>query len=165
QPEHFQASEQAVARVLARGDGITAAQRAEALALKGRNHKTVWRLGFETLHDLVARREKASSRALRDAYEAYRHTCLSDPNHVWRALAALQLGFIGLDLAKDEPWQDAFDSANQAQSYADKLAEEMQELRAIIPMAAHAALARLPTGHTDRVWAELSPADIMFLVE
>ena len=42
-------------------------------------------------------------------------TCLTSTTF-WPGLAALQLGFIGLDLAKDETWQDAFDSANQAQS-------------------------------------------------
>jgi hypothetical protein len=81
-------------------------------------------------------------------------------------LAALQLGVISLDLARDaDSWSASFDTDEQAKSYVADLTRQVGELRTLIPLAAAAALARLPRGHKDRVWAEMSPADISFLVE
>jgi len=39
------------------------------------------------------------------------------------------------------------------------------ELRAAVPLAIKATLAQLPPNHNDRVWAELSPADVRFLTD
>ena len=43
---------------------------AEALALHGRNLKTLWRLDFEALCNVVERREKATNRNLVGSYES-----------------------------------------------------------------------------------------------
>ena len=166
QLEQFAASDQAIARVLARGDALTTAQRAEALALQGRNQKTLWRLSFEDLPELAARRRRASSRSLRASYEAYRKAYLTDLNHFWPGLAALQLGTVALDLANDaSDWASSFETDDEAVSYAAKLKREVSELRALLPLAITAALQRLRPGNKDRVWAEMSPADLAFLVE
>ena len=71
-PEFFEASKQAIARVVG-NPRATTRQRAEAMALEGRNYKTQWRLDFEDLPDLPMRREKATNRSLRKAYESYRN--------------------------------------------------------------------------------------------
>jgi hypothetical protein len=66
-PETLRVSDHAIDRVLAQTASTTAAQRAEAMALKGRNQKTLWRLGLEGVEDVAIRREKATNRALRNA--------------------------------------------------------------------------------------------------
>ncbi len=155
----------AIARVL-RSDKATAGQRAEALALEGRNLKTLWRLDFEGLDDLGARRETATNRTLLKAYEAYRKAYLVDLNHHWSGLAALQQGTVALDLSgAEDVWQDAFDNADRAAAYRGELGRQVEALRPMVSQAIEAALARLPPGHPDRVWAEISAADLMFLVE
>jgi tetratricopeptide (TPR) repeat protein len=67
--EILEASNQAIAAVLA-SKRTAAERRAEALALQGRNLKTLWRLDFETLEDIGERRRLATNRSLRKAYEA-----------------------------------------------------------------------------------------------
>jgi tetratricopeptide (TPR) repeat protein len=103
QEDMLRRSDQAIERVLSRGDRTTEAQRAEALGLKGRNRKTEWRLGFAKIGDLAARRKNATNLALRRAYEDYREAYLSDLNHFWPGLAALQLGTIALERATRRP--------------------------------------------------------------
>jgi hypothetical protein len=165
QSDMLRHSDQAIDRVLSRADRTTTAQRAEALGLKGRNRKTEWRLGFSGGADLAARRRNATNRALREAYEAYHAAYLSDLNHFWPGLAALQLGTIALDLSTDtEVWADAFETTEAAHAYASELDREVKELRATVPLAIRATLKQLPANHTDRVWAEMSPADVSFLV-
>jgi hypothetical protein len=165
-PETLQISEQAIERVLSRSALMTAVQRAEAFGLKGRNQKTVWRLGFEAIDDLAARRTKATNRALRNAYQAYRSAYLIDLNHFWPGLAALQLAWIALDLSRDKAnWQASFSKPLEAAAYSRRLKEEMGELRAAVTLAVNSALEQLPPNHKDRVWAEMSPADLSFLFE
>jgi len=166
QPQLFAASDAAIARVLSLGQGVTAAQRAEALALKGRNKKTSWRLSFETVPDQAERRRIATSATLREAYEAYRDAYLTDLNHFWSGLAAFQLGQIALDLSKDaEEWEASFPSNGGASYYREKLRQSVDQLSALLPLVIDAALERLPEGHKDRVWAKMGPADLAFLVE
>jgi hypothetical protein len=81
-PELLESSNLAIARVL-RDDKLSAGQRAEANALQARNLKALWRLDFEAQADLAKRRETATNRALREAYEAYRRAYLGDLNHYW----------------------------------------------------------------------------------
>ena len=158
-PELLHASEQAIARIL--GRQASAAQRAEALALQGRNQKTRWRLSFEELQDVGERRRRATNRVLLRAYEAYREAYLVDLNHYWSGLAALQMGTVALDLSREEAWSDAFDDDDQTTA----LTRQVEALRLIISLAIEAALKRLARGDNERVWAEMSAADLGFLVE
>ncbi|HEV7266137.1 MAG TPA: tetratricopeptide repeat-containing protein [Falsiroseomonas sp.] len=162
QPQLLETSNQAIARVLDSGRaGVE--QRAEALALRGRNTKTLWRLEFETLESLSDRRERATNRNLLKAYEAYREAYLADLNHHWSGLAALQMGVIALDLARDPAWEDAFASAEEAERRKAELAREVEALRAMVPLAIEASIGRMPADDDERVWAEVSRADMMFL--
>ncbi|MGG5890099.1 tetratricopeptide repeat-containing protein [Falsiroseomonas sp. HC035] len=161
-PESLEASNHAIARVLTNGRASTE-QRAEALALEGRNTKTLWRLDFEKLPDLAARRERATNRRLLKAYEAYRAAYLVDLNHTWSGLAALQMGIVAQELAREPSWEDAFDDAAQAAAYRSELDRQVESLRAVARLVVQAALGRLPRGHKDRVWAEISRADLAFL--
>jgi hypothetical protein len=163
-PELLEASNQAIATVLA-NKRTTAEQRAEALALHGRNLKTLWRLDFEALGSVGDRREKASNRNLIGSYEAYLKAYLVDLNHYWSGLAALQMGTVGQELALEAAWEDAFDDAAQATAYKDELARQVEALRSSVRLAINAALARLAEEGKDGVWAKISRADLLFLAE
>ena len=159
----LEASEQAIERVL----GITTnrKQRAEALALKGRNQKTRWRLEFGDLKVVDERRKVAMNRALIRSYEAYRDAFFEDLNHFYPGLNALQMGTILLDLAGSDAWNDAFENDKEADSYRENLEEQVSSLRSVVPTSVAAALRRMDDSDPDRVWAEISNADVLFLTD
>ena len=163
-PELLEASNQAISRVVA-SERTSAQQRAEAWALSGRNAKTLWRMDFEELPELAQRRERATNRTLIKAYEDYRKAYLFDLNHYWSGLAALQIGTIAQDLSREGAWGDAFNDDDQAKAYASELERQVASLRAIVRLAIDAGLQRVPRDDKDRVWVEISRADLMFLIE
>jgi hypothetical protein len=164
QPALLEASDQAIDRVLG-GGAANRKQRAEALALQGRNQKTRWRLEFSDVKATDERRKAAMNRALLRSYEAYRDAFLEDLNHFYPGLNALQMGTILLDLAATDAWGDAFETDNEADDYRKNLEEQVSSLRSVIPTSVAAALRRMPDGDPDRIWAEISNADVLFLTE
>jgi hypothetical protein len=162
--ELLEASNQAIAAVLA-DKRSTAEQRAEALALHGRNLKTLWRLDFQALDSVADRREKATNRNLVRSYETYRKAYLVDLNHFYSGLAALQMGVIALELALDPTWQDAFEDSQQAAAYESELRRQVEALRSSVRLAVNAAIERLGQAGKDRVWADIGRADLLFLTE
>src|SRR5262249_14494101 len=111
------------------------------------------------------RRSAATSRLLRKAYEAYRKAYFFDLNHHWSGLAALQQGTIALDLSNEETWQDTFDNVDQALAYRTELKRQLEALHPILSQAIESSLARMSGIDQNRVWAEISAADHLFLVE
>ena len=162
--ELLEASNQAIAAVVANKQ-TTAEQRAEALALHGRNLKTLWRLDFEALGSVVERREKATNRNLVGSYEAYRKAYMVDLNHFYSGLAALQMGVIAQELALDAAWEDAFEDTEQASAFKSELGRQVEALRSSVRLAINAAIDRLAREGQDRVWADISRADFLFLTE
>lgn len=162
--ELLEASNQTIAAVVANKQ-TTAEQRAEALALHGRNLKTLWRLDFEALGSVVERREKATNRNLVGSYEAYRKAYMVDLNHFYSGLAALQMGVIAQDLARDAAWEDAFEDTEQASAFKSELGRQVEALRSSVRLAINAAIDRLAREGQDRVWADISRADFLFLTE
>jgi hypothetical protein len=156
-------SDRAIDRVL--GNSVTTrAQRAEALSLKGRNQKTRWRSALSTLDTKEQRREHALTRPLLSSYEAYYEAFLQDLNHFYPGLNALQMATILLDLSKDEEaWCDIFDTDEKAASAGKELEDRAKALQALVPLAVEAALQGIPDGDPDRMWAEISAADLLFL--
>jgi hypothetical protein len=163
--EFLEQSNLALARAL-RSSKITDRQRAEANALKARNLKTLWRLDFEGETGLAKRRQRAAaSRTLLKAYEAYRNAYFEDLNHYWSELAALQLATVALDLSREDTWQDAFDNSDEGTVYAGKLKQQIGTLQILVSQAIEVTLRRLAPGDKDRIWAEISAADLKFLIE
>jgi hypothetical protein len=160
----LEASNQAIVRVR-NSEKASPDQRVEALTLEGRNEKTLWRLEWDNLDDVAGRRSAATNRMLRKAYEAYRTAYLFDLNHYWSGLAALQQGTITLDLSNGEMWQDTFDNVDQALGYRVELKRQLEALRPIVSQAIDTALVRMSRNDQNRVWAEISAADLLFLVE
>jgi hypothetical protein len=162
--ELLEASNQAIVRVR-NSEKASADQRVEALTLEGRNEKTLWRLEWDKLDNVAERRGAATNRMLRKAYEAYRKAYLFDLNHYWSGLAALQQGTITLELSNEEMWQDTFDNVDQAMAYRAELKRQLEALHAIVSQAIEATLARMSSNDQNRVWAEISAADLLFLFE
>jgi hypothetical protein len=158
------ASNQAIKRVLA-NDRATQEQRAEALSLAGRNAKTQWRQAFDALPDLAERRKAAANRSLIEAYEGYRSAYSGNLNHYWSGLAALQMCAIGTSLSDEESWEYAFDNERQARDKKDELLLSFDHLKGAVRLAVDAARKKLPAGSSDRVWADVTNADLLFLTE
>ncbi len=158
-------SDQAIDRVLA-SDSTARSQKAEALSLKGRNQKTRWRLELGGLPSIEQRRQKAMTRPLLRSYEAYYEAFLQDLNHFYPGLNALQMATLLLDLSKEkDAWYDIFDKDEDAESARTGLEDRIASLRALVPLAVEAALKRMPDGDPERIWAEISAADMLFLTD
>jgi len=163
-PELLAASDQAIKRVVA-NERASQADRTEALSLLGRNAKTQWRLAFEGVQNVAERRKAATNRQLIAAYDGYRRAYSSDLDHFWSGLAALQICAIAKSLADDEPWEDAFDSEREARDKKEELTVAFDELKVAVKLAIQGAQARLTAGSNDRIWADISGADLLFLTE
>jgi hypothetical protein len=161
-PELIEASDQGIQRVLSSNEA-SRKQRAEALALGGRNQKTRWRLQFDHLKTTEKRRDAAMNRSLIRSYEDYRNAFFEDLNHFYPGLAALQMGTILLDLSKGKTWYDAFRSDSEADSCKKRLEEEVGTLRCFVPVSLEAELQRMSRNDPDSYWAEISCADVLFL--
>ena len=162
--ELLAASEQAIKRVLA-NNRATQEQRTEALSLAGRNAKTRWRQAFENLPELTERRKAATSRQLIDAYDGYRSAYSGNLNHYWSGLAALQMCAIAKSLADEEPWECVFDNEREARDKRDELLLAFDQLKGAVKLAVQAAQKKLPAGSNDRIWADITNADLLFLTE
>lgn len=161
-PELMASSDQAISRVLRNG---FAAQkdRIEAFALRARNAKTVWRGRIEELQGLEKRRKAAMDHFLRECYEAYAEAFQADLNHYWSGLATMQMGTIFLDLCRDEGWSSSFDSEEEANAYRQRVQTAVAELKIVVQTSIYRSLKLLPKDHSDRPWAEVSEADLLFL--
>jgi hypothetical protein len=164
-PELLTLSDQAIERVLA-GRDVPAQDLVEALALQGRNQKTRWRLEFARLASVEERRAAAMSESLRKCFNAYRAAFAKDLNHFWSGLAALQMGTIFLDLSEaGDGWKATFDDDTGADRYRQEVLQDVAALRHVVATSVDAALARLPDGDPNRIWAEVSRIDVLFLTE
>lgn len=163
-PELLAASDQSIKSVLA-NNRAAADRKTEALSLMGRNAKTRWRLAFEGMTEASARREAAVNRQLIDAYDGYRKAYATDLNHFWSGLAALQMCTIAKSLAEGPGWADAFDSDLEAQRKKEQLTDEFDAMKTAVKLAIDRTRAMLPADSGDRVWADISRADLMFLTE
>jgi len=168
-PQDLTASDQAITRVLTSSQ-TSPGQRAEALALCGRNLKTRWRREFdqtgeagEPVLDLPGRRERAISRKLLEAYALYYEAFLIDLNHYWSGLAALQMGTVALDLTAEPSWEYAFDSTLEAERRKENLQRELATLREAVTLSCRAAMGRPGLCPQDYMWANVTVADLMFL--
>jgi hypothetical protein len=155
-------SDQAIQRVIENPEA-NSKQRTEALALTGRNQKTRWRLQFEHLDTTEKRRAAAMNRALIRSYDGYRKAFSHDLNHFYSGLAALQMGTILFDLSNEKSWRDMFGSDTEAESFKQSLTADVASLRSIVPVSIDAGLKRMSHDDADRIWAEISGADVLFL--
>jgi hypothetical protein len=158
------ASDHAIKRVLANGRA-TEEERTEALSLAGRNAKTQWREAFEGLSSVDERRKEAVNRQLIKAYDGYRAAYSTNLNHFWSGLAALQMCATAKSLAEGESWEDAFDSEREARDKKEELGLAFDEMKGAVRLAIARARSNFPEGSDNRRWADISNADLLFLIE
>ena len=156
----LESSNQAIRSVLSAED-TTAAQRAEALALQGRNLKTLWRALFADENDpAVARKKAVDGRALQ-SYQSYREAFECDLNAFYPGVAALQMGHILQLLAQLPAWRNLF-RGDKLQ--ADRARQDLEtELPALANVVAAAIKRARNLPNTDVLWANIADADFLFL--
>lgn len=160
-PADLERSNQAIQRLLER-QNLSPAQRAEALALEGRNLKTLWRLDFAKLDAQEARRERAIDSRARDSYDAYRDAYRVDLNHFFPGLAALQMGRILKSLSTSARFKNLFaGNERKAARYLEDLGDDLGALTHVVRAAIERGCATLQGD--DLIWARISAADLLFL--
>jgi hypothetical protein len=161
QPSLLEASNQAIRRVL---DSPKTAlkDRAEALALHGRNLKTLWRLEFKGGASVDRRRAIALDGKLLDSFDAYRQAFLADLNAYYPGISALQMGTILRSFADEAAWVNLFQgNEKNAQRYKEDLDSDLPVLRNIVETAT--ANAKKQEVGDNKMWARITSADLQFL--
>ncbi len=161
--EQLELSTQAVQRVLDQG-GLLTAHRAEALALRARNLKTLWRQAFEHLGTEAERRERAVDLRAKECYEAYLAAHRADLNHFFSGLTALQMGRVLQSLSKLPNFVNLFGgNSAQARRYVSDLKEQLSQVEPVVNVAIQLAI-KSARGEA-LIWAKISAADLQFLVQ
>jgi hypothetical protein len=157
----LESSNQAIRRVL-EAERISIAQRAEALALEGRNLKTMWRARFADMSDPTAARPAALDIRALQSYSSYRKAFYCDLNAFYPGVAALQMGHILLLLADLPSWRNLFKgNKKEADRARDDLETELPALAHVVQASVTRAREQLPAN--ERVWADIADADLLFL--
>ncbi len=154
-------SNQAIRQVLV-AEQTTAAQRAEALALEGRNHKTLWRARLAGANDPAQALLLGLDVRARLSYQSYRAAFEMDLNAFYPGIAALQMGRILQLLATLPQWRNLFKGDRvQADRSREDLEAELPALAHVVAASITRARAQLP--ESERFWAEIADADLLFL--
>lgn len=156
----LESSNHAIRQVL-ESSRTTPSQRAEALALEGRNLKTLWRRKLGAATDAAARQLGLDARALQ-SYESYRRAFYCDLNAFYPGVAALQMGHVLLLLAALPSWRNLFKgNKTQADRKRQDLQDELAALTHVVAASIKRAREQLP--EDDRLWADIAEADLLFL--
>jgi tetratricopeptide (TPR) repeat protein len=157
----LETSNQMIERVLG-NDSATPANRTEALALEGRNLKTLWRQRFASTADAAAALPLAVDIRALQAYEAYRKAFDGDLNAFYPGVAALQMGVILQKLATLPAWRNLFRGDDRvARRRREDLDFELPALEQVV--AASVRRARAVDPPDKRIWADIAEADLLFL--
>ena len=159
----LESSNQAIRKVLD-SERCTPAQRAEALALEGRNLKTLWRARMDNAADTAAARQQALDARALQSYESYRSAFECDLNAFYPGLAALQMGHILRLLAELPGWRNLFKGdKRRAERAREDLANDLPALTHVVAAAIKRARAQPHASENDRLWAAIADADLLFL--
>jgi hypothetical protein len=157
----LESSNQAIRQVLD-AERTTPAQRAEALALEGRNLKTLWRARLAGATDPTSARQQGLDARALQSFDSYRHAFCCDLNAFYPGLAALQMGHILLLLAALPGWRNLFKGNKvQADRARQDLETELPALAHVVAASIKRAREQLP--EAERLWAEIADADLLFL--
>jgi hypothetical protein len=136
--------------------------RAEALALLGRNAKGEWLDAWRSRPQAQWREEALRCSGLREAYDYYLKAFKADLNNYYAGLNALAMGTIAVDLATGLPevWEELFEDDSEAASRLSTLKQGTASLASSVEMAVEAAEER--QGDSD-LWLQISRADLTLL--
>lgn len=157
----LQLSNQSIRRVLEAG-ACSVPQRAEALALEGRNLKTMWRAAFRSMSDPAAVKKAALDARALQSYNSYRKAFYCDLNAYYPGVAALQMGHILLLLAVLPTWRNLFmGDSRQADRAREDLQSELPALAHVVQASVTRAREQLQGDALK--WANIADADLLFL--
>ena len=162
EPTHIRRSEEAVDALLAL-PGLRLNDRAETLALRGRNLKTLWREELLAASNVEERLTLACDRRLLKSYEAYREAFEIDLNAFFPGIACLQVGAILLKLGQGDSWASLFDDEEAAMLSLSRLQRDWAELATLVRASVRRGVKR--GSGAEKVWAAISEADLLFLTE
>jgi hypothetical protein len=164
--EMLERSNQALRSALA-SPKIGNAERGEALAQRARNLKTLWRLAWSEQPDVASRREHALHRVALDCFDGYRQAFEVDLNGCYRGLAALQMGLLLCSLMQEPGWDDLYDSHDAAAASRAAIDKACKALVHVVDASIRRTLALTEGAERgeERLWAEISRADLLFLTE
>lgn len=157
-------SDLALRRVIARTDAAPA-DRAEALALLGRNLKSQWREAWDGAAAADRQVRALESPLLLQAQDAYARGFREDLNHFFSGLNALALLTVALELAKAKPdcWTDQFDDEATANWRRDELEAQRRLLAGAVELGVNAAYDRMQREEQNDPWVQVSRADVCLL--
>ncbi len=160
------ASDLAIERVLAAADADRD-QRAEALALRGRNAKLRWQQSWrDTPAGAERQRQALQSTQLVDAIGGYAAAFEHDLNHYYSGVNALLLAQLRLALAAALPqdWCDAHEDDAVADTELRRLRGQVSDLLGAVKLSLQGAAARRPAGSGGEPdWARASMATVRLL--
>ena len=158
-------SNQALDRV-ARNSNTTQSDMVEAMSLKGRNMKTMWKHTFRGAGNLEDRREAAFNMDLVDSYKAYAKAFDEDLNHFYSGLAALQTAFIVNELINgNDDWEYIFADDEEAGEFKKGLDAGIAAYMEIVPASINRSLKKLSRKDDNWIWAKISECDMVFMKE
>jgi len=158
-------SSDALSRVLARQD-VTPADRAECLALRARNAKSLWEAEWRRAAAPDRRSAALRSGFLEEASTAYDEAFLADQNGWYPGINALALHTVTLLLSRDLPtvWEERFETGDEARAGLDRLQRACAVLAAAVARSLDAHEFRcLRSGTEPTSWWELTRADLQLL--
>jgi Tetratricopeptide Repeats-Sensor len=139
--------------------------RAEALALRGRNAKTRWLQEWRAAVPEQRRERALQSPFLKQAFEDYTGAFNEDLNHFYSGLNALGLLTITVELAAAYPdsWAMLCSDDEDGQKKLELCRKQRDKLAGAVELSLKAAKARLDREGKKDLWADISQADLMLL--
>lgn len=158
-------SDQAVERAL-KSVELSGEDRAEILALMGRNAKYQWKTAWTNCDDVESAQKAALSTPFMErSFELYRQGFIADRNHFYSGLNALAMVAMWTELAKAQTaiWQDGFDTPAEADQKLAKLKEWQSDLGAGVRLAIESKQVALQRTNSGDIWLDVSTADLICL--
>jgi len=139
--------------------------RAEALALQGRNAKARWLTEWRNAPPDTRRQKALQSPFLKQAYERYSSAFNEDLNHYYSGLNAVSLLVIMVELgaAYTDIWESMCDNDGDGPKQLEMCRRQRDKLAAAVELSLKAAKARLDREGRNDIWAEISQADLAVL--
>ncbi len=137
-------------------------ERAEALALQGRNEKARGRGLWRGKNEDERRISAIRSRFFFESLKLYERGFEQNLNHTYSGLNALALSRLLLELIRQnhDEWVDMFDIESKALRTEDELKVSYDRLAAAVGMSLQAATTK---GNNQDIWLAISKADYAFL--
>ena len=136
-------------------------------SLVARNAKARWTDEWSKIASLPERQQRALRSAfLKDSLQAYEAAFNEDLNHFYSGLNTLAMLTIQIRLAEllPEVWAEPFDDDADAPRELDSRKKQIQKLSASVDLSLKSTIERNKREEKTDIWAEISEADLCFLI-